>query len=360
MRFLSVAIILLSTASTNSFLPQATFSSIQTTTSTRAPNTALNAIGVLARKAKEAQVQKYLSEDPPESILNLLNKIKSHQSSDDAPPLPRKTDLQTALTKRKGTITIIAEYKRRLDKGAFIDEILDAPILSPAFREAGAAAVAVMADDRMGGCDYDDVVAVKTEQETARGDVPGPCFVVSSDLIVDEVQLARSKDAGADAVLVDFGVVGGEERVKAFIDGCGVLEMECIVGVSTREQAEAAVALGARIVCVVGVSDVDEKAAVVEGLSSPEEGDAICTVAAIIARDDKSLEEVEEAWILRDKGFNAVWVSDCLYKSGNDPIEAPGNIIRSMKAKSSVKYASPKAKHGKGEGAREYLGDILM
>jgi indole-3-glycerol phosphate synthase len=31
-----------------------------------------------------------------------------------------------------------------------------------------------------------------------------------------------------------------------------------------------------------------------------------------------------------------------------------------MKAKSSVKYASPKARSGKGEGAREYLGDILM
>ena len=75
---------------------------------------------------------------------------------------------------------------------------------------------------------------------------------------------------------------------------------------------------------------------------------------------DSALEEVEEAWVCRDKGFNAVWVSDCLFKIGNDPSEHAGAIIRGMAAKSSVKWASAKALGGKGEGAREYLGDILM
>jgi len=73
-----------------------------------------------------------------------------------------------------------------------------------------------------------------------------------------------------------------------------------------------------------------------------------------------SLQEVEEVWVLRDMGFNAVWVSDTLYKSGNDPVEHPSAIIRSMCAKSSVKYASARAKSGRGEGAKEYLGDIMM
>jgi len=262
------------------------------------------------------------------------------------------------LTKRKGTITIIAEYKRRLDKGGYIDEVLDPDILSCTFREAGVTAVAVMTDERMGGCSYDDIVLMKQEQETSRGDVPGPCFLISSDLIVDEVQIAQSKDAGADAVLINYDIVG-EEKVKQFLDGCQKLEMECIVGVSTREQAEKAVESGGRIVCVLGAADPDEKIQVVEGLSTPE-GEKICTVAAILATDNKALEEVEEAWILRDRGFNAVWVSDCLYKSGNDPLEHPGAIVKSMKAKSSVKYASARSKSGKGEGSTEYLGDILM
>ena len=116
---------------------------------------------------------------------------------------------------------------------------------------------------------------------------------------------------------------------------------------------------GARMISVTGVDDVDEKVSVISDLCVPQ-GAQVCTIANILANDNKALEEVEEAWVCRDKGFNCVWVSDCLYKSGNDPSEHAGAIIRSMSAKSSVKWASAKALGGKGEGAREYLGDILM
>ena len=75
---------------------------------------------------------------------------------------------------------------------------------------------------------------------------------------------------------------------------------------------------------------------------------------------EKILAEVEETWACRDFGFNCVWISDALYKAGNSVNEHPGAIIRSMAAKSSVRWASPVARGGKGEGAREYLGDIIM
>jgi indole-3-glycerol phosphate synthase len=77
-------------------------------------------------------------------------------------------------------------------------------------------------------------------------------------------------------------------------------------------------------------------------------------------RSDKGLAEVEEAWECRDKGFNCAWISEALYKAGNSASEHPGAIIKSMVAKASVKWASPVARSGRGEGAREYLGDILM
>jgi indole-3-glycerol phosphate synthase len=70
--------------------------------------------------------------------------------------------------------------------------------------------------------------------------------------------------------------------------------------------------------------------------------------------------EVEEAWTCRDKGFKSAWISDALYKSGNSEVEHPGAIIKSMASKSSVRWASPVAKSGRGEGAIEYLGNILM
>mmetsp|Transcript_7547 Transcript_7547/g.17383 ORF Transcript_7547/g.17383 Transcript_7547/m.17383 type:complete len:373 (+) Transcript_7547:60-1178(+) len=318
--------------------------------------TSLSAIGVFVRKAKEADVRKYCEDGPSESVLGLYKQIKAYDGSGDDGDA--SGELQSILTKRKGTISVVAEYKRKLEGSGFVTDILQPEILSPVFREFGAAAVAVLADERMGGCTYDDVKAMVEEQEEARGDVPGPLPVISSDLIVDEIQIAQARDAGAVAVTVTYSVVG-PEKVEQFIKDARALNMEVIVNVATPEEAQGAVDAGASMVAVVGVDGADGKFAVIEGLSVPE-GRRVCTIANILAKDNKALEEVEEAWICRDMGFNCVWISDALYKAGNDPVEHPGAIISSVKAKSSVKFASPKARSGKGEGAREYLGDILM
>ena len=326
----------------------------------RTTTTSLNALGVFVRKAKEADVRKYCEDGPPESVLALLKQINDNKDTTTTTTSNNNEmgELQTILTKRKGTITIIAEYKRKLEGSGFMSEILPPELLSPVFREFGAAAVAVLADDRTGGCTYDDIKMIVEEQEEARGDVPGPLPVISSDLIVDEIQIAQSAEAGARAITVTYGVVGSE-KVTQFIHDANTLGLEVIVNVGNADEAQGAVDAGASIISVCGVNGADDKYAVIENLVIPD-GRQVCTIANILAKDNKALEEVEEAWICRDKGFNCVWVSDALYKSGNDPVEHPGAIINSMKAKSSVKYASPKARSGKGEGAREYLGDILM
>merc|ERR1719410_1107938 len=101
----------------------------------------LQAINVLVRKAKEAEIKKLKSSgNIPKEV---EEKLKEKKVMDD-----NEGELQKALTKRKGTITVIAEYKRKLDKGGFIDEILDPDIMSSSFREYGATAMAVMTDER--------------------------------------------------------------------------------------------------------------------------------------------------------------------------------------------------------------------
>lgn len=324
-------------------------------------NTQLNAIGVLARKAKEAEVRQYCEAGiDDETIAKLkemkanLEKIPSVSESDKSGPGP----IQKALTKRKGTITVIAEYKRTFTVATgFAAEMFEPKVMSPVFREFGAAAVAVLADQRMGKCTYDDIKEITLEQNYAKGEVPGPLPVISSDIIVDEVQIARSAAAGAKGVLLNYAISGS--KTDFFIKCARALSIEALVGVSTNVEAQAAVDAGARIIVVTGIDDAVEKAAIVNDLKIPKDA-AVCTVASILANNNKALEEIEEAWLLRDKGFNAVFVSDCLYKSGNDPSEHAGAIIRGMIAKSSVKWASAKSLGGKGEGAREYLGDILM
>lgn len=344
----------------------------------------LHAIGVLARKAKETNVKKFLeSGDVPSEVLDLLAKLENNDD-DGGGTVTTPGPLQTALTKRRGTITVVAEYKRRLERGAFIDEIYDPALLSPTFREFGAAAVAVMADERMGGCDYGDLRAVFDEQETARGDVPGPLPLISSDLVVHPVQLAQSKVAGCAGVLLRYGTLS-PDTFAALLQQARRLDLEAVVQVDDQAEAQAAVDAGATMLMLtvtrgVGVGGAaaaakddaksdgedspthpQQRMNIVSSLQLPEDSTVpICAIANLLAYDDKGLQEVEDAWVCRDAGFQAVWVSEVLYKSGNDAYEHPGAIINSMKSKSSVKWASVKARGGKGEGAREYLGDILM
>lgn len=314
------------------------------------------------RKAKEADVRQYCAEGPPATVLALLQRIKDARAdeddADDATVPPEVGALQALLTKRRGTLTVIAEYKRKLEGSGFLAEVPSPAALSPVFREFGAAAVAVLADARTGGCSYDDVAAVRAEQAGAAREVPGPLPVIASELVVDEIQIARAADAGAVAVTTAYGVVG-PATVRRLVRDARALGLEVFVNVGSAAEAQGAVDAGASLVCVAGVDGAEDKFAAIADLVVPA-GRQVCTVANILAKDNKALEEVEEAWRCRDKGFNCVWVSDALYKSGNDPVEHPGAIIQSMKAKSSVKYASPKARSGKGEGSTEYLGDIMM
>lgn len=320
------------------------------------PYTSLNALGPLVKKAIKADLRKYVEAGIEEAVMEKYNLMKEKVADVD---LSNQTPgpLQDVLTRRKGTLTVIAEYKRKIKTG-FVNEIFDPEVLSPSFREFGASGIAVMADERMGGCTYDDLARFVEEQRRAQYEVPGPVMVINNDLVIDELQIARTAAVGAAACVITLSIVG-EEELPGLLKACKALDLEAIVAVSDHDEAQKAIDLGARIISVVHVDGIEGKVAVVDGLVIPE-GQVVCKIANILAKDNKQLQEIEEAWAVRDKGFNCAWVGEALYKSGADETEHPGAIIKSMKAKSSLKWASPKARSGRGEGAREYLGDILM
>ena len=319
-------------------------SSLSTTTTTRhvSSNTPLYAIGALAKKAKQADLKKYVQDGIDDSVMSVYKEMKAAMANVDLSeqsPGP----LQESLTKRKGTVTVIAEFKRKnseAENGYINTEVFAPELLSPVFREYGAAACAVMADERMGGCTYDDLAAMVEEQRRAQNEVPGPIPVINNDMIIDELQVARTAAMGCVACVISLEICG-EEDTTTLLKAAKAANVEAIVSVSSAEQAQKAVDLGARLISVIHVDGVDDKVAVIQDLVIPE-GQKVCTIANILARNNKQLQEIEEAWALRDKGFNAVWVGEALYKSGADFSEHPGAIIRSMKSKSSVKWASPK------------------
>jgi indole-3-glycerol phosphate synthase len=323
-------------------------------------STCLFAVSALVRKAKEAELRSYIQEhgiadDIKEHYATIQETLKSDVDMD----FNTVGKLQERLHRRKGTLTVIAEFKRKLaDSGYIAKDFFVPELLSSEFREFGAQGIAVLADERMGGCTYDDLYTFVEDQRRSHQEIPGPVPVINSDVIIDEFQIARTKAIGADALVLRMDVLGLEDLTK-MLKASKALELEAIVAISTKEQAQQAIDMGARMISVVNVPGADEKVAVIKDLNFPE-GATVTTIANILHRTDKGLAEVEEAWECRDKGFKCAWISDALYKAGNAPSEHPGAIIKSMAAKSSVRWASPVARSGRGEGAREYLGDILM
>jgi len=334
------------------------------------------ALPALVKKAKAAELKQYVADGVPEEVLAVYRDMKRRMEDEGADLLQKQQiepgPLQQALTRRAGTLTVIAEYRRKLSQGSTVDGIYDPELLSPVFREYGAAAIAVTADAKFGGCTYQDLAAFAEEQRRARHEVPGPVLVVNNDLIVDELQVARTRAVMAG----DDGIVAGvvldldfldksddgtaEEHLTTLLQAAAACDLECIVNVSSRPQAEMAVRAGARILNVVRVdTSVDDKVAVIEGLPAD-----ICKIASIAAQPNKSLNEIEQAWAVRDRGFQCAWLGEVLYKNadsgGGAAGEHPGAVLKACTSKSSLKWASPKASSGKGEGAREYLGDIMM
>ena len=324
--------------------------------------TQLYAVPLLVKKSKTAELKQYVAAGVPDDVMSVYKEMKSKMDSVD---LSNQSagPLQQALTRRAGTLTVTAEYRRKLTESSngYIDSIYDPELLSPTFREYGASAIAVTADEKLGGCTYDDLAAFCEEQRRAHMEVPGPVLVVNNDLILDELQIARSKTVGAAGVVLDMDFLDkdSDEQLITLLKAAKACDLEAIVNVASAEQAQKAVDAGARILCIVRVDAVVEKVATIENLRIPD-GQTVCKIASIAVQPNKSLNEIEQAWAVRDKGFQSAWVGEVLYKNAAAAGEHPGAVIKACISKSSLKWASPKASSGKGEGAREYLGDILM
>eukprot|EP00519_Triparma_laevis_P009676 CAMPEP_0182502586 /NCGR_PEP_ID=MMETSP1321-20130603/13731_1 /TAXON_ID=91990 /ORGANISM="Bolidomonas sp., Strain RCC1657" /LENGTH=308 /DNA_ID=CAMNT_0024707553 /DNA_START=109 /DNA_END=1032 /DNA_ORIENTATION=- len=277
-------------------------------------STQLNAIGALARKAKEAEVKKWIEEGGREEVKGLLGDMEGGESEESEVA----GVVKEAIHKRRRTLSIVAEYKRKFKADGYVNEIFEPNLMSPLFREFGASACAVMTDKRVGGCDYTDLKTITEEQEKARGDVPGPLPVICSDMIVMDEQIARAKINGAQAVLLQLGLLN-EDVVKGMMEKAARIGLETIIQANTEEEVKTAISLNAKIIKVNSIEDIEVK----ESWRTLM-GDSVTAIADVLANDNKQLEEVEEAWKLRDAGYQAVWVSDCLYKSGNDPTEHAG------------------------------------
>lgn len=315
---------------------------------------------VLARKLKLRQVEAYrdaILGDSSSSVGQVLRQAESGS-------LVKREEAKIAESFRsRRALGVIAEYTCKIPAALRLNKVQQYEVpgiefVSTETRAAGASCLALNMDPATGGCSLKDFAAAKIEQASAAKDYPGPLPLLWMDLLVDQVQLAQAYSAGAAAVTIDKRVAADAWRDLAdTAELCYGLEVFVVCRPEDLDGDD----LGERSVVLVGTSGIEHAIQLRPRIAG-------CAILKIDAKPGQGLEEAEEAWLARDAGFDAVWLSDVLYKfgafSGKLFCAAPDSItsvIKAVKSKASANYARASASFsGKGEGAKEYLGDILI
>jgi indole-3-glycerol phosphate synthase len=162
------------------------------------------------------------------------------QRARSAPP-PRS--FESALL-GPGRVAVIAEVKRRSPGAGEIRPQLDPTALAAGYAANGAAAISVLTDRQYFGGSLEDLAAVKRAVQ-----VP----VLRKDFVIDELQVAEARGAGADAVLLIVRILDQPVLVDllAAVTGYG---MTPLVEVHDAEELERAAAAQAR---VIGINNRD-------------------------------------------------------------------------------------------------------
>jgi len=140
--------------------------------------------------------------------------------------------------RRQGTLAVIAEVKRVSPALGPLGPTVDPAAQARAYAAAGAAAISVLVEPRHWGGSREDLRAV-------RDAVAIP--VLAKDVIVDPLQIAWARAAGADAILLIAEALD-DAQLAALLADARRRGMEVLVEAHEAEAFGRAVASGARIV----------------------------------------------------------------------------------------------------------------
>lgn len=280
--------------------------------------------------------------------------------------LERKKDFHDALDMPFGTITVIAEVKRRSPSKGHIATIKDPAHLSRVYKDGGAGAISVLTDMEGFGGSMDDLRSVVNAQDLYKGDFPGPCPVLRKEFIIDEVQLAEAAQARASAVLLIIAALG-RDRTKELLDAAHAFGLDALVEVHDEREVQIAVDIGAEI---IGVNNRNLRTFDVSLDNSFNLGPLIPDNLIKVA--ESGIVDCIDAWKLRDAGFSAVLVGETLVTAYEESsINSNSYIVGYQQAKGFIKAYCSKGSvqfgnasmapfFGKGEGAKETLGEMSI
>ena len=147
---------------------------------------------------------------------------------------------------REGALALVAEIKFKSPSAGPLSRALDAGARALAYARAGASMVSVLCDGAFFDGSFDDVTKARKALDGAGFErVP----ILAKEFVVDDVQLSRAREAGADAALVIARILPGE-ALREIVDACRARGLEAFVEIVDEAELARALDVGARVIGV--------------------------------------------------------------------------------------------------------------
>jgi indole-3-glycerol phosphate synthase len=199
-----------------------------------------------------------------------------------------------------GTISVIAEHKRRSPSAGLIREDRSLEEVVRAYERGGAAAISVLTEQARFGGSLADLEAARRVTELP---------ILRKDFIVDTYQLHEALAAGADAILLIVAALD-DRQLAALLAAAASLGLDVLVEVHDRMELDRATRVGARL---IGINNRDLTTLQVDVRRTFELLGAIPDGAVVVAESGLSgraqIDELDAA------GVDAVLIGEALMRS---------------------------------------------
>ncbi len=213
----------------------------------------------------------------------------------------------------KGSINVIAEYKRRSPSKGVIRGDVDVEAMVKLYESGGAAAVSVLTEEDYFAGSLNDLKAVKSTVS-----IP----VLRKDFVFDEYQVFESAVAGADAVLLIAAMLDDQSLVRLRHVAEDELQMDALVEVHDAIEMQRAIDVGANL---LGVNNRNLHTFEVSLDTSFELARLAPSQATMVS--ESGLSDPEDLKRLSSVGYQGFLIGEALMLA-EDPIE----VLRSYSA----------------------------
>jgi len=208
---------------------------------------------------------------------------------------------RAALQRSDGKLAVIAEIKKASPSAGVIAPSFNPVAIANNYERAGADAISVLTDEQF----FQGALSHLAE---VRGAVSLP--ILRKDFILDEIQIAESAAAGANAILLIVAALEQKQLVD-FVQAARNYRLDALVEVHTGEELARALQAGANIIGInnrdLATFDVD--LSVTERLSEDVPDD----VALVSESGIKSADDVAR---IKPCGVDAILVGEALMRGG--------------------------------------------